>query len=97
MATMICGNCGRTGIYWRDLWGLSPYTYCPNCMDCYRPRPFWMPSERAGLKAMGEEIKSCQKWQGPGCFEAAIATTRAYVRAAIEVKKERTSLMRNKS
>ena len=59
-------------------------------MDCYRPRPFWMPSERAGLKAMGEEIKSCQKWQGPGCFEAAIATTRAYVRAAIEVKKERT-------
>jgi len=39
MSTMVCGRCGRTGIYWKDLTGLSPYTYCPNCggYDCQEP------------------------------------------------------------
>lgn len=31
MSQMICSNCGRYGIYWKDLTGVSPYTYCPHC------------------------------------------------------------------
>jgi hypothetical protein len=39
MSTMICGNCGRYGIYWKNLGGLQPYTYCPNCngTNCQKP------------------------------------------------------------
>jgi hypothetical protein len=39
MSTMVCGNCGRYGIYWKNLSGLSPYTYCPNCggTNCQTP------------------------------------------------------------
>jgi hypothetical protein len=39
MSTMICGNCGRYGIYWKNLTGLSPYTSCPNCggTNCQKP------------------------------------------------------------
>jgi hypothetical protein len=40
MATMICSICGKYGIYWKNLSGLSPYTYCPNCgnTNCQRWR-----------------------------------------------------------
>ena len=40
MATMVCGLCGRMGIYWADLGGLSPYTRCPHCggRNCQRPK-----------------------------------------------------------
>ena len=30
MSTMICA-CGKAGIYWKNLTGLQPYTYCPHC------------------------------------------------------------------
>ena len=38
MTQMIC-RCGRLGIYWKDLAGLSPYTYCPHCggFNCQQP------------------------------------------------------------
>lgn len=38
MTTMVCSNCGRTGIYWKNLTGL-PWTYCPHCegTNCQRP------------------------------------------------------------
>lgn len=41
MSTMICDCCGQTGIYWKNLTGLSPYTYCPNCgnTNCQKPEP----------------------------------------------------------
>ena len=39
MATMICNNCGRAGIYWKDLCGVSPWTFCPNCNSAQRPIP----------------------------------------------------------
>jgi len=39
MATMICSNCGRAGIYWKNLCGLSPWTFCPNCNSAQPPMP----------------------------------------------------------
>ena len=39
MTTMICNNCGRAGIYWKDLCGVSPWTFCPNCNSAQRPIP----------------------------------------------------------
>lgn len=37
--TMRCANCGKYGIYWKNLTGISPYTYCPNCgcKNCQEP------------------------------------------------------------
>lgn len=37
--TMICDACGRTGIEWHNLTGLSPYTRCPHCGSTNRRRP----------------------------------------------------------
>jgi hypothetical protein len=36
---MVCETCGRSGIYWKNLGGMSPYTYCPNCggINCQEP------------------------------------------------------------
>ena len=31
MSTMVCGRCHQYGIYWKNLGGLQPYTFCPNC------------------------------------------------------------------
>lgn len=28
---MKCDICGNFGIYWKNLCGVSPYTYCPHC------------------------------------------------------------------
>ena len=39
MTTMICNNCGRAGIYWKNLGGLSPWTFCPNCNSAQNPIP----------------------------------------------------------
>jgi hypothetical protein len=47
MSQMICGNCGRYGIYWKNLGGLSPFTFCPNCenTNCQKPQPLEQESE----------------------------------------------------
>jgi len=39
MSTMICSICGMSGIYWKDITKVSPYTYCPNCrnVNCQEP------------------------------------------------------------
>ena len=39
MGTMVCSVCGNYGIYWKNLGGLRPYTYCPTCggTDCEMP------------------------------------------------------------
>ena len=53
-------------------------------LDLYRPRPYWTPAERAGIKAMG-------KIAIPGYFgipEGAVDAIRAYVQAAIAKKGE---------
>jgi len=36
MSTMVCGRCGKVGIYWVGLASLMPSTYCPHCegVDC---------------------------------------------------------------
>lgn len=36
LCNKIC-NCGRYGIYWKNLHTLSPYTYCPHCkkINCH--------------------------------------------------------------
>jgi len=39
MATMICSRCNRYGIYWENLCGLSPHTYCPHCKSRQAPVP----------------------------------------------------------
>ncbi len=41
MSTMICNNCGQYGIYWKNLTGIHPFTYCPNCggTNCQRLPP----------------------------------------------------------
>uniref|UniRef100_A0A6M3KD68 Uncharacterized protein n=1 Tax=viral metagenome TaxID=1070528 RepID=A0A6M3KD68_9ZZZZ len=41
MTMMVCSICGRYDIYWKNLTGLSPYTYCPNCggTNCQIPEP----------------------------------------------------------
>jgi hypothetical protein len=39
MGTMICNNCGRPGMYWKDLCDLSPWTFCPNCNSRQLPTP----------------------------------------------------------
>jgi hypothetical protein len=39
MGTMICNNCRRPGIYWKNLGGLSPWTFCPNCNSAQFPIP----------------------------------------------------------
>jgi len=33
MSQMICGNCGKYGIYWKNLASQydAPSTYCPHC------------------------------------------------------------------
>ena len=31
MSAMICGYCGKPGIHWENLAGLTPYTICPHC------------------------------------------------------------------
>jgi hypothetical protein len=31
MIDMICSICHRYGIYWKNLSGICPYTFCPNC------------------------------------------------------------------
>lgn len=31
MGTMVCSICGKYGLYWKNLGGLSPWTYCPHC------------------------------------------------------------------
>lgn len=28
---MICSNCKRHGIYWKDITKISAYTFCPHC------------------------------------------------------------------
>jgi hypothetical protein len=40
--TMICSLCHQRGIYWKNLTGLVPYTYCPNCgeTNCQEPEPY---------------------------------------------------------
>lgn len=48
MTTMICGNCNQYGIYWENLTGLQPYTYCPHCkgQNCQTPEePHWEEEE----------------------------------------------------
>jgi DNA-directed RNA polymerase subunit RPC12/RpoP len=39
MATMICSDCRRYGIYWENLSGYNPYTRCPHCggTNCQMP------------------------------------------------------------
>jgi hypothetical protein len=39
MSTMVCGCCHRYGIYWKNLSGITPYTYCPSCgcTNCQKP------------------------------------------------------------
>ena len=39
MTIMRCENCGQYGIYWKNLTGLTPYTYCPKCenVNCQIP------------------------------------------------------------
>jgi hypothetical protein len=39
MGTMICSNCGRAGMYWDGLCGISPWTFCPNCKSRQLPIP----------------------------------------------------------
>lgn len=44
MSTMVCSICGKYGIYWKNLCGLSglsPYTFCPHCRNtnCQQPEP----------------------------------------------------------
>ena len=38
-STMICNNCHQYGIYWKNLGGITPYTYCPHChhTNCQAP------------------------------------------------------------
>jgi hypothetical protein len=36
---MICSVCGKLGIYWKNLAGPSPYTYCPDCGRSVPPVP----------------------------------------------------------
>jgi len=39
MSQMICSICHRYGIYWKNLGGLAPYTFCPRCNNtkCQQP------------------------------------------------------------
>jgi hypothetical protein len=39
MGGMRCGMCGRMGIYWKNLTGMIPWTYCPHCegTNCQEP------------------------------------------------------------
>ena len=41
MSTMICDICHMYGIYWKNLTGMNPYTYCPNRgnTNCQEPEP----------------------------------------------------------
>ena len=39
MSAMLCSNCGRAGIYWKNLGGLSPWTFCPHCNSAQSPIP----------------------------------------------------------
>lgn len=39
MSDMICSRCHRYGMYWQNLTGLSPYTYCPHCQSRQLPVP----------------------------------------------------------
>jgi len=56
MATMICSNCGRAGIYWKDLCG-SPWTFCPNCNSAQAPVPEEQEPEEDEEDAVPEEEK----------------------------------------
>jgi len=39
MSAMVCSSCGRMGMYWENLAGLSPWTYCPHCEGPRQPTP----------------------------------------------------------
>jgi len=61
---MICSNCGKAGIYWKNLGGprvLSPpYTYCPHCggKNCQK---FEEPEEHGGERCQNNGGKV--KWK----------------------------------
>jgi len=64
---------------------------CPNSTpdDCRHGWiPFWTPSERAGLKAMGEEYlyTKSQPWMGEERQDGIIDAIDAYVSASRKVK-----------
>jgi hypothetical protein len=44
MATMICSVCNKYGIYWKNLTGLVPHTYCPHCqsVNCQVPEEHYL-------------------------------------------------------
>lgn len=50
MAMMICGRCGRSGIFWKDLGGMNEHTYCPHCggVHCQRPEEKELDEGEAG-------------------------------------------------
>lgn len=44
---MICSTCHRLGMYWKNLGGLSPWTYCPHCDGPRLPIPEELEEEAA--------------------------------------------------
>ncbi len=48
--------------------------------------PFWAPAERAGLKAMGRQVKSCLEMQEPVLAMTTWEAIRTYVESARAVK-----------
>ena len=59
MTTMICSNCGRMGIYWKNLGSASlmPWTYCPHCggRNCQEPEPMEVEEKMNQIPEEGEK------------------------------------------
>jgi hypothetical protein len=79
----------RTCLFENTGIGVVDCDYCYGNMDTlprWRPRPFWTPAERAGLKSMGRELRATigihALFMATGCGN----TIRAYVQAARAAK-----------
>jgi hypothetical protein len=59
MPIMICSICGKYGIYWKNLGGLSPYTYCPNCRNTNCQQPEERQEEEEEIDESSDAVTGC--------------------------------------